>query len=208
MFEAGPDLSRVALYARYSSPNQSPKSVPDQLRDCRRFISTLGGHVVSEYSDAKRTGKDDRTPNRPATLLTQCRLGRYTAICVESLDRISRNRTHMSQIYDELEYFGISILTLHDGSGPIDDIHVGLKGTMNALFLKDLARKTRRGLDGVIESGRHPAPPAYGYRLVSRMQGSNLIRGLREIDPDTSPIVGAYTSLYVNGASAAPSPGF
>jgi hypothetical protein len=29
--------------------------------------------------------------------------------------------------------------------GEIGELHVGLKGTMNALFLKDLAQKTRRG---------------------------------------------------------------
>ena len=202
MLDIGPDLARVALYARYSSPKQSPKSIPDQLRDCRRLIATLGGHVASEYFDAKSTGKTATPRTGFQTLMSLCRLRKYTAICVESLDRISRNRTHMSQIYDELEYLGIPILTLQDGPGPVDDLRVGLKGTMNAIHLKDLARKTRRGLDGVIESGRHNAPPAYGYRLVNRMEGSNLIRGLREIDPETAPIVRRIYDLYVNGASA------
>jgi hypothetical protein len=38
--------------------------------------------------------------------------------------------------------------------GEITELHVGLKGTMNALFLKDLADKTRRGLRGRIEKWR------------------------------------------------------
>ena len=32
--------------------------------------------------------------------------------------------------------------------GEINELHVGLKGTMNALFLKDLAAKTHRGQRG------------------------------------------------------------
>ena len=38
----------------------------------------------------------------------------------------------------------VTIVTLAEGE--ISELHVGLKGTMNALFLKDLAQKTRRGL--------------------------------------------------------------
>ncbi len=200
MIDTGPNLSSVALYARYSSPKQSPKSIPDQLRDCRRLIASLGGRVIAEYSDAERTGKTAASRSGLQKLLSQCRGGKYTAICAESLDRISRNRTHMSQVYDELEYLGIPILTLQDG--PVDDVHVGLKSTMNAMFLKDLASKTRRGLVGVIESGRQNSSPAYGYRLANLMEGSRVIRGLRDIDPDTSPIVRRIYDLYVNGASA------
>jgi hypothetical protein len=37
----------------------------------------------------------------------------------------------------------VTIVTLAEVE--ISELHVGLKGTMNALFLKDLAQKTRRG---------------------------------------------------------------
>src|SRR5262249_7023034 len=38
--------------------------------------------------------------------------------------------------------------------GEVGELHVGLKGTMNALFLKDLAQKTRRGLEGRVRQGK------------------------------------------------------
>ena len=112
MRDTGPDLSRVALYARYSSPMQSPKSIPDQLRECHRLVANLGGQVQAEHYDAEHTGKIAAFRKGLQTLLADCRRGRYTAICTESLDRISRNRTHLSQIYDELEYYGIPVLTI------------------------------------------------------------------------------------------------
>lgn len=42
---------------------------------------------------------------------------------------------------------------------------IGLKGTMSALFLKDLARKTHRGLEGRVRQGKAAGGLSYGYRL-------------------------------------------
>src|SRR5208283_341693 len=48
------------------------------------------------------------------------------------------------QMAERLKFAGITLFTLAEGE--ISELHIGLKGTMNALFLKDLAEKTRRGL--------------------------------------------------------------
>jgi site-specific DNA recombinase len=40
---------------------------------------------------------------------------------------------------------------------------VGLKGTMSALFLKDLAQKTCRGQIGRVKAGRIPGGKSFGY---------------------------------------------
>lgn len=60
------------------------------------------------------------------------------------------------------------ILTLSEGW--IEELHVGLKGTMNQLFLKDLAAKTRRGLRGRVEAGFSGGGNAYGYKVVRRLK--------------------------------------
>ena len=40
---------------------------------------------------------------------------------------------------------------------------------MNALFLKDLAEKTHRGLRGRIEDGKSAGGLCYGYRVVKTL---------------------------------------
>src|SRR3546814_20900295 len=61
---------------------------------------------------------------------------------------------------------------------------------MNALFLKDLARKTHRGLRGRVEKGFSAGPNAYGYRIVRRLSSEGeLVRGEREVDPAEALIV-------------------
>jgi hypothetical protein len=51
--------------------------------------------------------------------------------------------------------------------GEISELHVGLKGTMNALFLKDLAAKTHRDLRGRVEDGKSGGGLCYGYLQLS-----------------------------------------
>ena len=55
---------------------------------------------------------------------------------------------------------------------------------MNALFLKDLAAKTRRCLRGRVEAGKSGGGVTYGYDVVSRLdRDGELVRGERSINP-------------------------
>lgn len=80
------------------------------------------------------------------------------------------------------------IVTLAEGE--VSELAVGLKGTMGALYLKDLADKTRRGEEGRIRKGRTIGKPAYGYRVVRRLGADGEPeRGLREVDPVEAEVV-------------------
>jgi hypothetical protein len=74
----------------------------------------------------------------------------------------------------------VQIVTLAEGE--ISELHVGLKGTMNALFLKDLAAKTHRGLRGRVEKGKAGGGLCCGYDVVKRTDSDGEpIRGERKI---------------------------
>lgn len=66
--------------------------------------------------------------------------------CWPRLDRISRDQAEVATLYKHLKFAGVTIVTLAEGE--ISKLHVGPKGTRNAMFLKDLAVKTHRGLRG------------------------------------------------------------
>ena len=200
MFETGPDLSRVALYARYSSHLQNPKSIDDQLAECQRHIHNLGGTVVARYSDAAVSGSTALKRPGIQALLRDCRRNAFTAVCAEALDRISRDIEDTAHIQKQLEFSHVTLLTINEG--PVGPVIAAFKSTMNAMFLTDLASKTRRGQIALINQGRQIGRPAYGYRIANRIEGSKIIRGLREIDPDTSLIVRRIYRLYLDGSSA------
>jgi site-specific DNA recombinase len=81
-------------------------------------------------------------------------------------------------------------------------LHVGLKGTMNALFLKGLAQKTHRGLRGRVEAGRSGGGNSYGYDVVKRIgDDGEPVRGERRINPQQAAIVRRISVEYAAGSS-------
>ena len=78
----------------------------------------------------------------------------------------SRDQEDIAGLYKQLAFAGVRLVTVAEGE--ISELHVGLKGTMNALFLKDLAQKTQRGLRGPGRAGQVGRRPCYGYDVVPR----------------------------------------
>ena len=65
------------------------------------------------------------------------------------LGLVSRDQAAVATLFKRLRLAGVQIVT--PAEGEISELHVGLKGMMNTLFLKDLAAKTHRGLRGRVE---------------------------------------------------------
>src|SRR5215510_8968633 len=156
---------RAAIYARYSSDLQSTASIEDQIRLCRERVAHENGTAVEVYTDYAISG--DSLKNRPGirALLNDAKAFKFNCVIAEALDRISRDQEDIAAIYKRLRHADIKIITLAEGE--VSELHVGLKGTMNALFLKDLAHKTRRGIRGRIEVGRSGGGLCYGYNVIS-----------------------------------------
>ena len=80
--------------------------------------------------------------------------------------------------------------------GEINELHIGLKGTMNAIFLSDLAKKTHRGLVGKVEKGLSGGGKCYGYDVVRGEE-----RGHRTINEAQAAIVRRIFEDYAAGKS-------
>ena len=189
---------RTAIYARYSSDLQSEASLGDQIRLCRERIERQGGEVAEVYTDAAISG--GAMANRPGiqALLRDAKLGAFDTVVAEALDRISRDQEDMAAIFKRLGHAEITITTLAEGE--INELHVGLKGTMNALFLKDLAIKTRRGQRGRVEAGKIPGGNSYGYRILRRLLADGTAAtGEREVIPEQAAIVRRILAEYAAG---------
>ena len=92
-------------------------------------------------------------------------MGRFQIIVTESLDRLSRSQADITDSLRKAFLFGCAYR--NTGGWPsFRDPYVGLKGTMAALFLKDLAQKTRRGQIGRVKEGRIPGGKSYGYDIL------------------------------------------
>ena len=191
---------RAVIYARYSSDLQSDASIEDQVRLCEERLKSDGNTVVQVYQDRAISGGSVHNRDGIQRLMEAVRLGGVDLVMAEALDRLSRDQEDIAAIYKRLQFAGVTLTTLAEGE--ISELHIGLKGTMNALFLKDLADKTRRGQRGRVEQGRIPGGKSYGYNLVHSLKDDGQVeRGQRTINEAEANIVRRIFSEYVAGNS-------
>jgi site-specific DNA recombinase len=190
---------RAAIYARFSSQMQRDASIDDQMRLCRERIAREDWAVAETFADRGISGASMIRPGLQ-DLMAAATAGRFDILVAEALDRLSRDQADVATIYKRLTFAGIQIVTLSEGE--INELHVGLKGTMNQLFLKDLAAKTRRGLRGRVEAGLSGGGNSYGYDVVRRLGADGVpVTGERVINKDEAEIIRRIFCEFADGLS-------
>jgi len=192
---------RTVIYARFSSDNQNPRSTADQIAVCRQRAEQEGWPVVAVFEDAAITGatNEEQRPGLSA-MMRLVEAGGIDQVLAESTDRISRHIADSHTFRERIEFSGARLFTLFDGTvTPM----IGLvKGFMDAQFRTDLGKRVRRGQVGTVKQGRDTGGIAYGYRQANRLdEKGQIVRGIREIDPDRADIVRRIFSEYVAGQS-------
>ena len=191
---------KVALYARYSSDNQRDASIEDQLRLCRLHAEKQGWAIVDSYTDRAISGASLLRPGIQE-LIGDATRGKFAVVLAEAMDRLSRDQEDIAGLFKRMAFAGVRIVTLSEGD--VTHLHVGLKGTMNALFLKDLADKTRRGLRGRVEDGKSGGGLCFGYDVVKQFTSNGEpIRGDRTINEAEATVVRRIFSDYLAGKSS------
>ena len=192
-------MTRSVIYARYSSDNQSAASIEDQIRLCQVLIEREGWKLANVYSDAAISGATMLRPGYQK-LLEDARSRAFDVVVAESLDRLSRDQENVAGLFKHLGFAGVRLVTIAEGE--VSELHIGLKGTMNALYLKDLAQKTRRGIEGRIRQGKSGGGRCYGYDVVrERASDGTPVRGGRKIDSHEAEIVKRIFEEYAAGRS-------
>ncbi len=193
-------MIKVALYARYSSENQRDASIEDQLRLCRLHAERQGWTIIDSYTDRAISGASLLRPGIQE-LMQDAQRGRFTIVLAEAMDRLSRDQEDIAGLFKRMSFAGVRLVTLSEGD--VSQLHVGLKGTMNALFLKDLADKTRRGQRGRIENGKSGGGLCFGYGVVREVGADGqLVTGERRVIPAEAETILRIFKAYAAGDSS------
>jgi site-specific DNA recombinase len=162
---------RAAIYARYSSENQRPESIEDQISSCRK-LAAQRGFVLDDahiYTDMAASGaRKDRTG---LNALLQASEGRqFEVLLVDDLSRLARNTLLMLTVLEELRFNGVRVVSVADGLDSDDEeasVGIQVRGVFNELQLTDLRKKTLRGQIGQKQRGFTVGEATYGYRSVA-----------------------------------------
>ncbi len=192
---------KVCLYARHSSDKQENSS-KDQLRRCREWCELRGYNVVATFVDEALSGASVMARKGLHQLYDYVLLEDVDKVIAEDLSRISRDQEDIAHFCKRMFFLDIDIETIEDG--PVGELQIGFKGTMNALYLKSLAEKNLRGMISAALKGSVPGGKAFGYDLLRRLDDrGEIIRGQRTINENEAEIVRHVFGLYTEGLTLA-----
>ncbi len=195
-------MIRCAAYARYSTDKQNPVSVSDQIRICRKYAERQGWEIPDRaiYSDAAVSGTSaDRPALRRLLAAVKSSPRPFDVLLVDDTSRLSRNQADVLRIHEQLAFAGIRFVAVSQG---IDSAHeqadlmVGVHGIFDQLYVKELAKKTHRGLEGRALRGLHTGGRIYGYNSIEADGGKRL-----EVNQTEAAVVRRIFEMSAEGAA-------
>ncbi len=184
-------MKRAVIYARYSTDLQNDQSVEDQIRLCKAHAERLGLIVVGEFSDRAKSGASMFGRPGLAKLMQKADSDTFDVLVAEHPDRISRDIADLAHIHKTLRFRRIEMNCVNGGA--MDTVQIGMYGVVGQMQREEGAKKVKRGMVGVVRSGRNAGGKAYGYRPVPGRKGE------LEIVEEEAAIVRRIFSLYASG---------
>jgi site-specific DNA recombinase len=203
---------KAAIYARYSSENQSEKSIDDQVRVCKNYCKEHEITINDEhiFIDEALSGSLLNRPGLQALDKT-AENKEFEAVVVDDLSRLSRSNHQMLTLVLKFNYYQVKLISVSDGIVTDDEnskLGIQMRGLINELYLDDLGKKTMRGLEGQKLRGFSAGENVYGYcskpigELRLNKKGQAKYEGkVHKINPEEAEVVRKIFQEFINGNS-------
>ncbi len=209
------ETARCGVYARYSHEKQNALSIDQQVRKCREFADHEGWRVLEDqiYADEAIFGTtDDRAGLRRMLAAAKHKPRLFDVILVDDTSRLSRRLADSMRIFEQMQALGIRIVFVAQGIDTTNEqaeLLVATNGIVDSLYIKDLAKRTFRGVEHLALNGLHTGGRVFGYRRVPIQStaerdsyGRPKIEGVRlAVDPDQARTVRRIFERYSLGHS-------
>jgi site-specific DNA recombinase len=197
-------LRCAAIYARVSTEMQSRSSLDDQIRKCRQYAEAHGLKILDDhiYRDQALSGVGaDRPALKRILQLALSAAPPFTAILVDDTSRLSRTTEDALSIFKRLNFAGVQLIAVSQGIISDDEQSetlVTVHGLVDSLYVRELAKKTHRGMEGLALRGLHTGGRIFGYDTISIGEGAGkkLV-----VNPPQAAIVRRIFELSASGHS-------
>jgi site-specific DNA recombinase len=133
-------------------------------------------------------------------------------VLVDDTSRISRTLKDSFMIHDELRFAGVRLIFVSQGIDTASEqaeVLLATHGIVDSLYIRELAKKTHRGVEGRALQGFHTGGRCFGYRNVPvedatrvDQHGRPLIIGVRlQVREDEVAIIRRIFEMYAGGNS-------
>ena len=183
----------IAVYARKSRFTHSGESITIQIEKCKNYARSLPEYddatEIREYIDEGYSGGNTNRPDFQR-LLDDCMKNRISIIICYRIDRISRNLSDFSQLYEKLKNHNTSFISVNeqfDTTTPIGEAMVKICMIFAELERKTIAERIRDNMLGLAKTGRWlGGTTPLGYRsekLKQQVAVDNKVRYLYKLEP-------------------------
>ena len=188
----------VCIYLRVSSSVQVDGiSLQLQEERLRAYAASQGWEVVERYEDAGLSGS---TTDRPAfqRMMEDAKRGRFQAVLVYKLDRLTRSVRDFHELADELESKGVAIVSVTqniDTSSPTGRLLRNILIDFANFERELIAERSTEGKRRLAAGGRYLGwEPPFGYRKVGERANARLV-----VVPEEADVVREIFRLYLTG---------
>src|SRR5208282_2012610 len=97
-------------------------------------------------------------------------------ILVDDTSRLSRSQWESMRTIEELKFAGVRVIFVSQGidtNSEQSDVQMTVHGLVDSLYVKELAKKTHRGLESCALRGLHTGGRCYGYSTVAVGEGES-----------------------------------
>lgn len=187
-------MENAAVYARYSSHNQTEQSIEGQIAQAEAYAKAHDYRIVKIYADRAKTGTNDNRDEFQKMLRDSAKKS-FSVIIVWKVDRFGRNREEITFNKHRVKKHGVRVEYVAENitQGPEGVILESVLEGMAEYYSLQLSQNVKRGM---LESAKkhkviNPHTIALGY-----MVGEN---GEYKIDETTAPYVRTIFKLYKDG---------
>lgn len=187
--------TRAAIYVRVSTAGQEDNySLASQEQACR-FRAVEDGAAISEVYVVREVHSGAELWTRPklTALREAIRARQIDVLYIHSIDRLSRDPTHLGVIISEADHHGVAI---HFVTEPLDASPEGelirfVKGYAAKIERAKFMERSMRGKVGRAQTGRPlvGACPPYGYAWLTEMRRDKAAKTTLAIDPERECVV-------------------
>jgi site-specific DNA recombinase len=211
---ADSQVTRCAIYARYSSDLQRATSIEDQIRECRDAAARRGWTVLDDYirSDQAASGQllSDRQGLDELIKLAKQPSPPFDGIIIDDTSRFGRNLSDTLPLSDVLEFLGIFLYFVNrrlDSRDPNFRTLFISSGQQDEQYSRGVGEKVHRGQRGRIMNGFCGSGRAYGYTNVpiesltrKGLHGRPFVEAVKLVrNPEEAAVVVWIFEMYVSG---------
>lgn len=201
-------MKPVAIYARYSSHNQTECSIEGQLKVCYEYAKKNKLTVIHEYIDRATTGTNDNR-EQFQQMIRDSEKKHFQGVLVYQLDRFARNRIESAINEDKLNKNGVEIISAKENlsNDPSGKLLKGVIESVNEYYSNELSVKVKRGMglnaDKCYYNGGS-VPIGLKLETVEELNGAfgkTIKKKKFVIDEETAPIVRKIFEMYNSGST-------